>query len=196
MDRGLRVLGRVLVVLLTGIIAAMLFQLGLRLFGATRLPFRLLGNYSLTELDKVIDNAMAGGGLLFVAWFYDARVHAEDRGWRQRRARAWTFWAWLVPIANLFVPFQLMGDLWRAGLPEGRRTRTAWLPAVWWTCWLLAFVVDQPPRRGVAKLLPSVAPQTWNVRLIVLTIAGLALITIIRKVSTGPLAYPPPGEVQ
>jgi Domain of unknown function (DUF4328) len=59
--------------------------------------------------------------IVFVVWFHRARVNAERSGWLQRRARAWTFWGWIVPIADLFVPFQLMGDIWRAGLPPERR---------------------------------------------------------------------------
>lgn len=196
MDWGLRVVGSVLVGLISAVIAAMLFQFSVRLFGATRLPFRLLGTYSLAELDKLINGAMFCGGLLFIAWFHGARVNAEGRGWQQRRARAWTFWAWLVPIANLFVPFQLMGDLWRAGLPVRQRTATAWLPVIWWTGWLLALIADAPAGSKASHFIPSVAPQTWNARLILLTISGLALIAIIRNVSTGPLAYPPPAEAQ
>ena len=38
------------------------------------------------------------------------------------------------------VPFQIMGDIWRAGLPDRRRRKTAWLAALWWTCWLLSGV--------------------------------------------------------
>lgn len=40
-----------------------------------------------------------------------------------KRARGWTFWGWIVPIVNLWFPFQLMGDIphWRAGPPAERR---------------------------------------------------------------------------
>ena len=54
---------------------------------------------------------------LFVVCFYRARINAERYGYRQRRARGWAIWGWIVPIVNLWFPFQIMGDIWRAGLP-------------------------------------------------------------------------------
>ena len=67
-------------------------------------------------------------GIVFVVWFRRARINAEGHGWRQRRARGWAFWGWGVPIANPWIPFQLMGDIWRAGprcLSSPRRRRPA-----------------------------------------------------------------------
>ena len=71
-------------------------------------------------------------------WFYRARINAERHGYPQQRARGWAFWGWIVPIVNLWFPFQIMGDIWRAGLPAEQRGETAWLPALWWTSWLLS----------------------------------------------------------
>jgi hypothetical protein len=100
---------------------------------AARVAMRELGpeagtwnrGYAVLQIDKITDITLFGLGIVFVVWFHRARVNAERRGWAQRRARGWTFWGWIVPIANLFVLFQLMGDIWRAGLPAagapGRR---------------------------------------------------------------------------
>jgi hypothetical protein len=123
--------------------------------------------------------AMAATILLFLIWFHRARMNAERHNWRQRRARAWTFWGWLVPIANLWIPFQIMGDIWRAGLPARQRARTAWLPALWWATWLLPY----PPIWSRTR--PQL-PGNW-LRLSLFAMAGIALMAIIRTISRGPV---------
>jgi hypothetical protein len=74
---------------------------------------------------------MFGLGILFIVWFRRARINAGHRGWRQRRALGWTFWGWVLPVVSLWIPFQIMGDIWRAGLPARKRRNVAWLPALW-----------------------------------------------------------------
>jgi len=125
---------------------------------------------------------MAAAVIVFLIWFHRARINAERHGWRQRRARAWTFWGWIIPIASLWIPFQLMGDIWRAGLPPARRSRTAWLPVLWWISWLLA----------TARATWAVPPDGW-VSFTCYAIAGLTLIAIVRTVSTGPVGSPGTG---
>ncbi len=71
---------------------------------------------------------MAGFGIAFIVWLWRARINAENHGWPQRRARGWAFWGWVIPVVSLWIPFQFLGDIWRAGLPERKRNRTAWLP--------------------------------------------------------------------
>jgi hypothetical protein len=131
--RGLGALLTVLVALTTEVIAA---QLMLRAYGAAS------GQPWASRLSSRVgdagDAAYVFTGIVFVAWFRRARINAENSSWRQRRASGWTFWGWIIPIANLFVPFQLMGDIWRAGLPAARRNKTAWLPTLWWIAFLLS----------------------------------------------------------
>jgi hypothetical protein len=130
---------------------------------------------------------MAATILLFLIWFHRARMNAERSSWRQRRARAWTFWGWLVPIANLWIPFQLMGDIWRAALPTRQRARTAWLPALWWAAWLLTY----PP---IWSRTGSQLPGDWF-HLSLFAIAGIALIAIIRTISRGPVGTKMPMRI-
>lgn len=128
--------------------------------------------------------SMAAAVIFFLIWFHRARINAERFDWRQRRARAWTFWGWIIPVASLWIPFQLMGDIWRAGLPPAQRSRTAWLPASWWVSWLLGM----PPtyvQTGTTSARPQF-PDGW-VSLAFFAVAGLTLIAIVRAVSTGPI---------
>lgn len=72
-----------------------------------------------SQLDKAADITIFGLSILFVVWFRRARISAEGRDYRQRRARGWTFWGWIIPVVSIWFPFQLMGDIWRG--PVGSR---------------------------------------------------------------------------
>lgn len=173
-------LANVLVILLSLVLAVIAATLSLRHFGETNLEVH--GTVLASWLDTAGSLVILGFAVLFVMWFRRARINAERHGYRQRRARGWTFWGWIVPIVNLWFPFQLMGDIWRAGLPAERRGRTAWLPALWWTCWLLS-----PPSFEMVWPVPGLAPEIPSASLCVLGLAGVALIAIILRVSGGPV---------
>lgn len=126
-----------------------------------------------------------------VVWLRRARINAEGHDYRQRRARGWTFWGWIIPIVNLWFPFQIIGDIWRAGLPTQQRRKTAWLPALWWTCWLLSglsFCAGEMSANS--GIVPHMAAHTNAGSLCLLAIAGAMLIAIIRTISAGPVGSP------
>lgn len=146
-------------------------------------------------VDKVADVTMFVLAIVFVAWFHRARVNAEFHDYRQRRARAWTFWGWIVPVVSLWFPFQLMGDIWRAGLPASKRDKVAWLPALWWTSWLLSGVFFAGQTGGAPSQsyipIPRINATTAVVSMCFLINASAMLIPIIRTVSFGPVGRPP-----
>ena len=144
------------------------------------------------QLDNAADITIFGLSILFVVWFYRARINAERHGYPQRRARGWAFWGWIVPIVNIWFPFQIMGDIWRAGLPAGQRRETAWLPALWWTCWLLSElgIFDAGGKSVNSGSVPHIAADTNAASLCLLAVAGATLIAIIRTVSDGPVGSP------
>jgi hypothetical protein len=188
--RPLRGLGNVLIVLLAVVIATIAARLGIRLLGLPSAGWR--GGYAVRQLDKAADITIFATGIVFVVWFRGARINAEHRGWRQRRARGWTFWGWIVPVVSLWFPFQLMGDIWRAGLPDWRRGKTAWLPALWWTCWLLSGVGPAQSTAGY-KPWPQLTADALTTSLCFLAVSGVTLIAIIHAVSYGPLGSPHPS---
>ncbi len=64
------------------------------------------------RLDKAADITIFGLSILFVVWLRRARINAERHDYRQRRVRGWVFWGWIVPIVNIWFPFQIMvGEL-------------------------------------------------------------------------------------
>jgi hypothetical protein len=120
--------------------------------------------------------------VMFVVWFYRARVNAEGSGWPQRRSPGWAIWGWFVPVLNLWVPFEIMDDIWRAGLSAQARANRSVLPGIWWGC-LLAFFF-------LLSYIPGHANLVWYVRV---PIYGTGVLTVImtallvHKVSSGPL---------
>jgi hypothetical protein len=186
----LRGLGNVLIVLLAVVIAAIAARLALELPGLGSAHWAC--SFIDYRLDKAADMTIIGLGILFVVWFRRARINAGHRGWRQRRARGWTFWGWIIPVVSLWIPFQIMGDIWRAGRPAPKRRDIAWLPALWWTTWLLSGVTAGTGARSADYPWPHLAPDTWTGSLYFLAASGVTLIAIIRVVSTGPIGSPHP----
>lgn len=119
--------------------------------------------------------------LLFLIWSFDARVTAESSSWEQRRARAWTFWGWIIPIADLWIPFQIMADIWRAHLPPHRRGKVAWLPGIWWASWLLTGLLSRHQAASSANYGLQLA-HNWGC-FFLFAVAASTLMIIIQAVS-------------
>jgi Domain of unknown function (DUF4328) len=120
--------------------------------------------------------------VMFVVWFYRARINADGHGWPQRRSPGLAIWAWFAPVINLYIPFQIMADIWRAGLPAEARSSPAKLAGTWWTC-LLALLL-------LSSVTPGSAAQVGFVGIPVKLTGVLAEIMtalLVQKVSSGPL---------
>src|SRR5215469_3299922 len=187
----LRLLSEVLTVLLGVVVASIAARLVGEFLSLHGVHWRW--NAIFDRLDQATDITIFGTSILFVVWFRRARINAEPHGYRQRRARGWTFWGWVVPIVDMWIPFQLMGDIWRAGLSEERRHKIAWLPALWWTCWLLSGLSFGTGSSATTSPIPHLAAHTYTVSLCLLAAAGAVLIAIIRIVSNGPVGSPLPS---
>ena len=140
-----------------------------------------LGAIALPSLGGLAGFGLVVAVVMFVAWFYRARVNAEGHGWPQRLSAAWAIACWIAPVANLWLPFLIMADIWRAGLPAEARANRALLPGIWWAC-LLAFF---------CLLSVTAGPhQAWYAGVPVMIAGALAAIMtalLVRKVSNGPL---------
>jgi hypothetical protein len=77
--------------------------------------------------------------IVFIIWFFQARQNAGRLDWPQRWSPGWAIGGWFVPICFLWFPYQIMADIWRAGLPAAARAKPALLPGAWWACWCLAW---------------------------------------------------------
>lgn len=82
----------------------------------------------------------------FVFWLWRARGNAEAlHRAAHRRDRRWIIGGWFCPAVNLWVPYQIVRDIWEASDPRtpyyryelGKNlgaARVVW----WWLCWLIA----------------------------------------------------------
>lgn len=64
--------------------------------------------------------------IVMAMWLMQTAKAARALGIRQRYAAPWAF-AYFVPIANLFIPFQLMQDLFEKGSRERRFVTIFWI---------------------------------------------------------------------
>lgn len=77
--------------------------------------------------------------LVYSVWISRMRDIAElvwPEG--QRRSRAWLFFGWVVPVADVFVLKMFVKDLWAAARPASRRECGHPLLTVWWLSVLAA----------------------------------------------------------
>jgi hypothetical protein len=143
-----------------------------------------LGALVLPVLGIVSGFGFFAAMIMFLVWFYRARVNAEGEGWPQRLSRGWAVGAWFAPVINFWFPFQIMVDIWRAGLPEQARTDIAILPGIWWASLLAVFCLLS------AHVPTGPAHLVWYVSVLIHGIGVLAAIMtalLVRKVSSGPI---------
>jgi len=186
----LRTLAQVLTAFLAGDVILTVVSLIAQLVNLGEPPAQV--DAELEPLVGLFHVAVFTTQVLFLIWFYRARINAERDCW-QSRARPWTFWGWFVPIGNLWIPFQIMRDIWRAGLAPENRTRTTSLLAWWWASYLLvkpislAFQDGRSQRAALYGVL--LVPDNW-LSLTLFAIAGILLIAIIGTVSNGRVGSP------
>lgn len=73
-------------------------------------------------------------------WLYRARVNAEilNPGAHHGRRRWWVWGGWVVPFVNLGIPYEIVRDISKDEHDEPTAPRIN----AWWTCLLLAFIID------------------------------------------------------
>lgn len=115
--------------------------------------------WTYAELDAS-DESVAGSALLFLGtvflaaiafltWLYRIRkneIHMGNQG--AQFSTCWSVACWFIPIVNLFRPYNVMTEAWRASDPSA--TPTTWKEAPispllgwWWALWLLSILLDR-----------------------------------------------------
>jgi hypothetical protein len=115
----------------------------------------------------------------FIGWLWRARANAEllvgPHG--QRLTREWVVGAWICPVVNLWFPYRVVVDVWRASAPDRGDVRDGLV--VWW--WL-TFVVSWLFTRFIAFVgIVDVTPLVLSCALNVAS-GGLALL-VVRRIS-------------
>lgn len=109
-----------------------------------------------------------------------------------QRGPGWVWWGWVVPIVNLWFPYQVVRDIvrhaWRD--PWGDQRQRLHLGA-WWAAWVVSIVASQvasriipwsgPPDADAVALLPFLHAITA-----VATVVGFVLwVRIVRSILAG-----------
>ena len=122
---------------------------------------------------------------VFLTWFYRARRNAARLAWPQRWSPGWAIGGWFVPIGLLWIPYQVMADIWRASLPA--EAWRPWLPAGWWACWCLAWFT------GLRKVgsVESFYFGGTSLSIVFAAAAAVLLALMVIRVSAGSAAPQP-----
>lgn len=92
---------------------------------------------------KVQMTLLAATGIAFVTWLYRARANLRAFGTRHLRfQRNWAILGFVIPLLNLFRPYQVVQEVWQASTPETTGP-VAWqdvtpsgLVQLWWTTFI------------------------------------------------------------
>ncbi|RKT11499.1 uncharacterized protein DUF4328 [Streptomyces sp. 1114.5] len=127
-------------------------------------------------------------GVVFLVWLWRARANAESLGGpgSQRRARGWAVFSWITPVANLWIPYQVVTDIWKAGRP--RRPVPGPLLAVWWGAWVIGGYVGRAYTYEVTRDTFSEddlrrAVYLGTVFVVLNVLAGVLIVYAIRQIS-------------
>ncbi|MFI0356291.1 DUF4328 domain-containing protein [Actinomadura sp. 9N407] len=117
-----------------------------------------------------------------IVWLWRAHANAEIiDGAAPEWNRKWVILGWIVPVLNLWVPRQIVADIWRTSAPS---TGTGLINA-WWALWLVFYIASQVVSRMGAVSMEALRTQTWAYVLITpLGIAAAAVaILVIRRIT-------------
>ncbi|MEV7770977.1 DUF4328 domain-containing protein [Kitasatospora sp. NPDC086791] len=132
---------------------------------------------------------IVAAGVVFLVWLWRARINAESLGGpdSQRRVRGWVVGSWMTPVANLWIPYLIVTDIWKASAP--RRSAPGALLVVWWGAWVIGGYVGQSYTYLVMKdslteddLRRAVYLSTVSTVLYVL--AGVLILYTVHRIST------------
>ncbi|MDQ1659194.1 MAG: hypothetical protein QOD41_4277 [Cryptosporangiaceae bacterium] len=158
------------------------------------------GEAALAALAGLAQSALVIGALLFagiavICWLFRARTNLTAFGREPLTwGRGWTIGGWFIPIANLFIPLSVVGeiDTKSATAADGTRTHGRILFGLWATTWTLYLIVDRigaaiviVMRGTTAAELSARMPLTIGVG-IVSTLLGISaaasMIALIRRI--------------
>ncbi|AEW94170.1 hypothetical protein SCATT_17990 [Streptantibioticus cattleyicolor NRRL 8057 = DSM 46488] len=161
----------------------------------------LAGKATAADLEAADNDALAtlgslwpsmliwiAAGIAVLVWLWRARINSElmSDAAAHRRSRGWVVGAWATPVANLWIPYQVVSDVWRASAP--RRSVPVTLINAWWALFVVANVVVRPIQWRMSSKFDSVQDVLSDANVTTLltalyVAAGLLLVLIIRRIT-------------
>ncbi|MAT38104.1 MAG: hypothetical protein CL946_00720 [Ectothiorhodospiraceae bacterium] len=129
--------------------------------------------------------------VLFLTWMYRACANAHAlRSDRLRFTPGWTVAYWFIPILNLFRPYQVMCEIYRASKPGSSETwNSSKLPGymiAWWMCWIVGNILGRLEMRaelGSVDLGGAALPLGITTTLLG-TVAAILAVVVVRAVTS------------
>jgi hypothetical protein len=133
--------------------------------------------------------ALAAGA--FVGWLFQVRRNAaiiDDT--HHRWGMPWLVFGWVVPIAFLWIPRQIVGEIWETSAPtdpiRGRKPGTG-LVSLWWAFYLIAFPISNVITQAFdgSSSIDALRVHSFLVAALSLTgiIAAAAAIAVVWRIS-------------
>ncbi|WP_433531538.1 DUF4328 domain-containing protein [Micromonospora sp. CA-263727] len=148
--------------------------------------------------------ALLAAIVLVIIWSWRARTNLDAfPGAGPTLSAGWAIAGWLVPFANLVVPYRVVASIARESL---WRLSTPWLVKVWWAAWLVHLVTEQMATRSDLAdfdALPypetaadfeayvdyySAATRAYLLPTLACVVAGVSLIVLIVRISAAQAA--------
>ncbi len=138
-------------------------------------PRGLAGDGVYAALGLMSQVALCTAGVLFVIWLWRARKNLDAlRGSTATLGAGWAIAGWLIPIANLFIPYHMMAQVTRSSTAG----KGMWLVYGWWAgyiCQALSLAVVLVVDNWI--VVAAVTAVFW-------LIAGCFLAAIVVTVTT------------
>jgi hypothetical protein len=129
----------------------------------------------------------------FVTWLYLARRNAGRLGGALEWAPGWAVGGWFIPVAGLVIPYLVVRDVRRAGVPAAQPAPVGW----WWTSvlvtvllnrliWLYDVVTSDGGRFEEATLdTRTVAYPLWTLGTLMIVITAFLSARVVRRITEG-----------
>lgn len=88
--------------------------------------------------------------ITFIRWFKQVYYNIELRVGKLKYSNSWTIASWFIPIVNLFIPYEMMKDLYtktdqyllcHSMEPYTERLKTNYVNG-WWTLWIIFLIIN------------------------------------------------------
>jgi hypothetical protein len=131
--------------------------------------------------------------VLIIIWQWRSAKNAEALGRTGARlSPGWSIAGWLIPVANLVLPYLIVQDLWRSSDPEAvpgtewRRLKGAPLVAQWWIAYVASLVIVPTALAVVLFGSTSASDASWALNVGRLLAAGACVLAIfvVREITS------------
>ena len=115
---------------------------------ATRADLDAADDFS-TLVSVPVAVMVLAAAVVFLVWLRRARINSGPLR-RHRYSPGWAIGGWFIPVANLWIPYQVVSDVWQASTPQ--RPAPSGVLNAWWTTLLIGgFISQTVSRLSVAK---------------------------------------------